>query len=158
MRRGRILATLGAAVILVVLGVAASQFNHKALQEPNAIEMYVATKVKGWLVSRLAQEPLPPEPPAAAISVANGRMQYGGSCATCHGQDGVTPTPLGNALYPPTPSLASQQVQDYSNRELFVVIKYGIRNTGMAGFAHIHSDEEIWYLVHYVRSLGEPRD
>ena len=157
MNRGR---TLGIAVvalvILLVLGVAASQFSHKALQEPSSIETYIAIKVKRWLVSRLAQEPFPPEPPPSENSIANGRMQYGGTCAVCHGQDGVTPTRLGNSLYPPTPSLASPQVQGYSNRELFVVIKYGIRNTGMAGFANIHSDEEIWNLVHYVRSLGEP--
>lgn len=54
-------------------------------------------------------------------------------------------------MYPRAPDLGSAGVQQWSDPELFWIIKYGIRLTGMPGFAKIHSDEEIWYLVHYVR-------
>ncbi len=74
----------------------------------------------------------------------------------CHGSDGRTPTALGRSFYPPAPDLGSPAVQQYSDAELFVVIKCGIRNTGMPGFGNIHADEEIWALVSYVRSLGTP--
>jgi mono/diheme cytochrome c family protein len=42
-----------------------------------------------------------------------------------------------------------------SDRELFWVIKNGIRLSGMPGFAKIESDEQIWELTYYVRSLGK---
>lgn len=76
----------------------------------------------------------------------------------CHGSNGRTPTVLGRSFYPPAPNLGSPAVQQYSDAELFVVIKRGIRNTGMAGFGNIHSHDEIWDLVSYVRSLGAPSE
>lgn len=42
-----------------------------------------------------------------------------------------------------------------SNRELFWVIKNGIRLSGMPGFAKVESDEQIWEEAYYVRSLGK---
>ena len=57
-------------------------------------------------------------------------------------------------MYPRAPDLGSPAVQRWSDAELFWIIKNGVRPTGMPGFAHIHSDEEIWNLVRFVRSLG----
>lgn len=50
--------------------------------------------------------------------------------------------------------LGSPEVQGMSDAELFWVIKNGIRLSGMPGFAKIESDEQIWDLTCYVRSLG----
>ena len=82
-------------------------------------------------------------------------MTFGGSCATCHGYDGRTPTDIGRSQYPPSPDLGSPAVQKWSDAELFWIIQHGIRLSGMPGFGRIHSDEEIWSLVRFVRSLGE---
>ena len=41
----------------------------------------------------------------------------------------------------------------YSDRELFWIIKNGIRWSGMPAFGRVESDEHIWNLVHYVRTL-----
>lgn len=147
-------------VVLLVGGgawYAAARANLSALETPGRVETYLATQAKRWLVARaVAHGPIPPEQASEPVSVANGTMQYGGSCATCHGQDGRKPTRLGESMYPPVPSLASPDVQRYSNAELFVVIKHGIRLSGMPGFGRIHSDKEIWDLVHYLRSLAPP--
>jgi mono/diheme cytochrome c family protein len=80
-------------------------------------------------------------------------MIYHGECQNCHGLDGRTPTALGKSMYPRSPSLASPQVQAWSDAELFRIIKHGIRHSGMPGFAPSESDEQIWRLVHYIRSL-----
>ncbi|MBI2956231.1 MAG: cytochrome c [Acidobacteria bacterium] len=145
--------------ILVVLAAvggayAAASFDLRARQSPSQLEGYVAAKAKRWLVARaVAREGVPPELAPSEITVASGHMQYGGSCASCHGQDGTTPTKMGLSMYPPVPGLGGPDAQRYSNAELFWIIKNGIRNTGMPGFGEIHSDTEIWHLVHYVRSL-----
>ena len=71
----------------------------------------------------------------------------------CHGEDGVTPTQVGLSLYPPTPSLGAPEIQRYTDAELFWVVKNGIRLTGMPGFGRFYSDQQIWHLVRYIRTL-----
>jgi mono/diheme cytochrome c family protein len=44
-------------------------------------------------------------------------------------------------------------VQRYSDQELFWILKNGIRLSGMPGFGRTESDEHIWTIVLYVRSL-----
>ncbi len=146
------------ALLLILAGAAfaAYQFSLSALNEPGRAETYLATKAKGWLVGRSARGPLPPAPPSNSSSVALGEMDFMGVCATCHGMDGRKPTDIGRWMYPRTPDLGSPGVQQWSDAELFWIIRNGIRLSGMPGFAKTHSDERIWRLVHYVRSLGTP--
>ena len=124
------------------------------MPEPGAFETSIATKVKDWYISRAARNRLPPAPARDAASIAAGGALFGMDCASCHGQDGRTPTPIGKWMYPRVLNLGSPAVQRMSDRELFWVIKNGIRLSGMPGFAHINNDEEIWQLTYYVRSLG----
>jgi hypothetical protein len=182
MRRWRLWITL----LLVALGLLSlgyylgATLNLSALQRPGKVETYVATKAKRWLVARSARGIMPPAAAEVSTSLMYGQWYFSCccsanagamcavshgtssacemcfSCASCHGQDGRTPTVLGRSLYPPAPDLGSPTVQQYADAELFVVVKQGIRLTGMPGFGHIFSDEEIWHLVHYVRSLGAP--
>ena len=58
-------------------------------------------------------------------------------------------------MYPRAPELDSDEVQRWTDAELFWIIKNGLRMTGMPAFAHIHSDDEIADLARYVRSLGQ---
>jgi mono/diheme cytochrome c family protein len=58
-------------------------------------------------------------------------------------------------MYPRVVDLGSPEVQSLSNRELFWIIKHGIRLSGMPGFGRINTDQEIWQLTYYVRSLGK---
>lgn len=147
-------------VSLVVLAVglagrrSLARLSLSALNEPGPSEVRIATALKRRIVGRSARGPLPTPPPNDAVSVANGRMQFGARCAACHGTDGRTPTDIGRWMYPRATDLGSPEVQRWTDAELFWIIKNGIRPTGMPGFARIHSDEEIWNLVHFVRSLG----
>lgn len=155
-RRGLVVSLI--VVVLLVAGIAvfAFTFNLSALESPGETEVWLATTAKKWLVARAVRtDPPPPAPAREPTSVASGYMQYGGSCATCHGKDGTEPAKLGLSMYPPAPALSHPDVQAYTDAELFWIVKHGIRHSGMPGFARLHSDEEIWHLVHYVRSLGE---
>jgi hypothetical protein len=65
-------------------------------------------------------------------------------------------------MSPPVPSLASTEVQSYTDGQLKWVIDYGIWPSGMPGSKGTLSDEEIWSIVIFLRhlppagSLGEP--
>lgn len=131
-------------------------FNVSALPDPGWLETSLATSAKHWYVARAARAKLPTAPPDNGQNVASGQALFGMACASCHGQDARTPTPMGQSMYPRATDLAAPAIQAYTNRELFWVIKNGIRLSGMPGFARTNSDEQIWQLVDYVRSLGNP--
>ena len=67
--------------------------------------------------------------------------------------DGHTPTDTGRWMYPRAANLTSSEVQQYTGRELFWIIKNGIRLTGMPAFGKVESDEQIWNLTNYVKTL-----
>ena len=154
-RKGALLVVLLLVLAAAGLTLAIDQFNLSALGEPGPLETYLATRAKRWIVGRSARGPLRPAPLNDTASVAIGGMQFRGECAACHGIDGRTPTDIGRWMYPRTLTLSSPEVQQWSDAELFWIIKNGIRLSGMPGFGKIHSDEQIWHLVHYVRSLGQ---
>jgi len=155
-RRGLIITLTIVALLLAGALVFAFTFILSALETPGETETWLATKAKRWLIARAVRaEPPPPAPAWSHETVSSGEMYYGMSCATCHGKDGHEPAKLGLSMYPPVPGLGSPQVQAYSDAELFWIIKHGIRHSGMPGFARLHSDEDIWHLVHYLRSLRE---
>ena len=143
-------------VLIIIVGAyAVMHVNISALPEPGPFETSIATKAKDWYISRAARGSLPPAPTNDASSVSAGETLFGMGCATCHGQDGHKPTPIGKTMYPRVLDLGSPEVQEMSDRELFWVIKNGIRLSGMPGFAKIESDEQIWELAYYARSLGK---
>src|SRR3970040_7251 len=105
--RGRLLVLLIAAGAILGLWLLISHLSLSALDEPGSVETYAATKAKRWMVGRSARGLLSPAPPEAAVSLASGRMFFGGRCASCHGLDGRTPTDVGQWMYPRAPDVGS---------------------------------------------------
>lgn len=153
MRRFVVIASV-VLLVLVVVGGAVRQFSLTALDEPGRAETYLATKAKHLLVSRDSRD-VPPEPSSTAASIAAGEKLYGVECASCHGLNGRTPTDAGRWMYPRAADLTSGQVQQYSDRELFWIVRNGIRFSGMPAFGKVETDEHIWQLVHYIRTLNQ---
>ena len=92
-----------------------------------------------------------------------GKDAFGHYCVVCHGLDGQnTGVPFAANLSPPVPSLASKQVQSYSDGQLKWIIENGIAPSGMPSSHGILNDDEVWSIVVYLRhlppagSLGEP--
>lgn len=152
--RGRLIVVAIIAVIIIVGAYGVMHVSLSALPQPGPLETAIASEAKDWYIGRAARSSVPPPPKTVAPGIATGEEAFGMDCANCHGQDGRKPTPIGQAKYPRVLDLGSPEVQEMSDAELFWVIKNGIRLSGMPGFAHIESDDEIWQLTFYVRSLG----
>ena len=93
-----------------------------------------------------------------------GKEAFGHYCMVCHGLDGQnTGVPFAENLSPPVPSLASKEVQEYTDGQLKWIIANGIAPSGMPASHGILNDDEMWSIVVYIRhlppagSLGEPR-
>ena len=149
-------------VLFLLVGVvAASQFNLSALPEPGTTETYIATKAKRFLIQRASRAAIPPPPADLQASIKEGDSLFGTECGQCHGLDGHKATDAGRWMYPRAADLTSPEVQRYSDRELFWIVKNGIRLSGMPGFGRVEPDEHIWDLVHFVRTLPssvDPKD
>jgi mono/diheme cytochrome c family protein len=143
---------------VAVLTLGFIQFKLDALQEPGHLETLLATRAKHFLVRRSSRQGTPPAPTNLQASIEEGDKLFGTDCAACHGLDGKKLTDTGRWMYPRAADLTSPEVQQYSDRELFWIVKNGIRFSGMPASGNVETDEHIWNLVHYVRALREPQN
>jgi mono/diheme cytochrome c family protein len=147
---------LALVIILIVAGIAYGVLSAdiSALPQPGNLETRVAAAFRNWYISRGAGRLSiqPPKYDASAVSAGEGL--FGMACASCHGKDGRHPTNMGKSMYPRVPDLGSPEVQKLSNGEVFWVVKNGIRLSGMPGFGNILSNDAIWQVTYYVRTLG----
>uniref|UniRef100_A0A7C1K3G2 C-type cytochrome n=1 Tax=Thermomicrobium roseum TaxID=500 RepID=A0A7C1K3G2_THERO len=95
-------------------------------------------------------------PPSSARPQAleTGRIVYLGACSQCHGADADGKGWLGMLSYPPASALNDADTQARSDAELYWIIANGLSFTGMPGFRDRLSDEQIWAVVTYLRSLS----
>jgi mono/diheme cytochrome c family protein len=150
----RLLFLLIALVLVVGAGIAGfTQIRPDAIQPPGYLETVFATQAKHLLIRWKSRKGIPPAPSNLPASVEEGDKVYATDCTMCHGADGHSPTDNGRWMYPRASDLTSHDVQDYSDRELFWIVKNGIRLSGMPAFGKVESDEHIWNLVNYLRTL-----
>ena len=89
-----------------------------------------------------------------SILVMKGFDHYNEMCVTCHGAPGLEPGELAQGLNPPAPVFAHSS----SNRnaaETFLIVKNGIKMTGMPAWAPTHDDSAIWAMVAFLRHLPQ---
>ncbi|HEY1578317.1 MAG TPA: cytochrome c [Terracidiphilus sp.] len=140
--------------MLFIRGIAATP--------PGAVETSLLSEMKHhvFVGDKSKRNPLQ----ATAETLADGKDAFSHYCVACHGLDGQnTGIPFADRMSPPVPSLASKEVQSYTDGQLKWVIDNGIWPSGMPGSKEILSDDEIWSIVLYLRhlppagSLGEPQ-
>jgi mono/diheme cytochrome c family protein len=87
-------------------------------------------------------------------TLADGKEAFGHYCVACHGMDGQnTGVPFADHISPPIPSLASPDVQSYTDGQLKWILDNGIWPSGMPGSKGTLSDDELWSIVIYLRHL-----
>jgi cytochrome c553 len=128
---------------------------------PGRLERSVIAGIKHHITVRNRNEKNPL--PFNAENLAAGKEAFGHYCIACHGLDGQnTGVPFADRMSPPLPSLASTEVQSYTDGQLKWIIDNGIAPSGMPSSRETLSDDEIWSIVHFLRhlppagSVGEP--
>ena len=141
-------------VVVVALAVGTvKRFTLSALPEPGQTETFLATEAKRFLVHKGSRRGIPPAPLDRQTAIKEGDRLFRRECASCHGTSGYDLTDAGRWMYPRAADLTSRDSQSYSDREVFWIIKNGVRMSGMPAFGRVESDEHIWDLVFYVRNL-----
>jgi mono/diheme cytochrome c family protein len=154
MRGSRVLAVVGSATTLALTACRATP--------PNRFESAVMTWTKHNITVRGTHDKNPIA--TSADKIEAGKQAFAFYCVVCHGRDGQnTGVPFANSMSPPIPSLASTDVQRYTDGQLKWIIANGLGPSGMPGSKGILSDDDMWTIVVYLRhlppagSLGEPR-
>jgi mono/diheme cytochrome c family protein len=84
----------------------------------------------------------------------DGKEAFSHYCVACHGMDGQnTGVPFVDHISPPIPSLASKNVQSYTDGQLKWILDNGIWPSGMPGSKGTLSDDELWSIVVFLRHL-----
>jgi cytochrome c553 len=94
----------------------------------------------------------PDELPRYAIQPAAGHFARG--CAVCHGAPGEPRSPTVHLMLPQPPALAGK-VGEWTDAELFRIVKHGVRFTGMPAWPAQHRDDEVWAMVAFLRELPD---
>lgn len=155
----RSLSTLFLAVpgsVVLVVGVLAvviytGGYNVSAMEREPALLRWLLISVRESSVERRARGVEVPVLDDEA-RLERGFRSYREMCVVCHGRPGGERSPLAKGLNPQAPDF-SRPDHDMLAAELFWVIKNGIRMTGMPAWGRTHSDEELWDLVAFVKTL-----
>jgi mono/diheme cytochrome c family protein/uncharacterized membrane protein len=92
--------------------------------------------------------------PLTQESITAGREVYLENCTTCHGQDGLGDGPGATGLNPPPANLTEPHVGVHTDGDLHWWISHGIP-PAMPPFGEDLTQDEIWNVINYVRSLGD---
>jgi cytochrome c553 len=119
---------------------------------PGKLETTIITSIERHVLigNKSQKNPFPDTPE----TWADGKEAFSHYCVACHGMDGQnTGVPFTGHISPPIPSLASRDVQRFTDGQLKWILDYGIRPSGMPGSKGILSDDELWSIVVFLRHL-----
>lgn len=86
----------------------------------------------------------------AMIRLGAGYFETG--CAACHGAPGRERNPIVETMEPSPPDLASKEVSNFTDKELYWIVWNGVRYTAMPGWAGDHREDEVWAIVAFLRN------
>lgn len=136
-------ASLGVAVLYLGLAPVAAD------KMPSTLEARIlGVALHNAVLQRTNGEREPP-PPSSEDLVSGGEI-YKEMCSRCHGEAGAVSSPLGSSFYPPAPLLPGHK-SEWTERELFWIIKHGIRNTAMPAWAALLADDDIRQVAALVK-------
>ncbi len=118
------------------------------------------------LVTAAGTQTHPPEPhrhaegqalenpvPSTLDSVATGRQRYVFMCRECHGNGGLGDGDMAHAGGEVPNFTDDAWLHGPSEGEMFLVIRDGV-TADMQPYANRLSDEDVWHLVNYLKTLA----
>jgi cytochrome c553 len=95
---------------------------------------------------------VPPLDDEALLAPAAGHFQTG--CALCHGSPAQGANDSVLSALPPPPNL-KMRIPEWTDAQLFEIVKHGVRFTGMPAWPTQARDDEVWAMVAFLRRLPE---
>ena len=88
--------------------------------------------------------------------VRKGAGHYASSCTPCHGAPGIERGPVPRAMLPePPPLVRVMATRQWSDAQLFWIVKHGIKYTAMPAWVAQNRDDEAWAMVAFLQRLPD---
>jgi len=162
MKTLKFLALIGLLCILGAVGAAVFFFGGfysvaGTAAEPKFVD-WAMIQTRQASIARHAKDRAPANLGDAEFIKEGARAYTKRGCVHCHGAPGVEWSKFSEGLRPDPPDL-HEIVDNREPRELFWVIKNGIKMTGMPSFGVIEvPDQEIWSIVAFIKKLPTVKD
>jgi mono/diheme cytochrome c family protein len=80
-------------------------------------------------------------------------------CAVCHGEEGRGDGPAAKGMNPPPADfLDLEHSRTYKVGEKFWIVSEGLPNMGMPSFRDVLTEDERWYVIHFIHTWQEEGD
>jgi len=142
-----------AAVLALLIYARGGHMAVNADATPGRMENWAASRALDAAIEHQAPQVENPVPKTDA-NLIEGMKLYAMNCALCHGGLDRKPNVLGGALYPPSPQILVHGLDD-PEWHIFFATKHGIRLTGMAAWGKVMSDDALWKIVGFVKSVNQ---
>ena len=158
----QILALIGALGLIVAIVAAVfffgGYYNIAATEQDNGAVAWALIQVRQASIDRHATDTPPGTLNDPATIQAGAKAFAARGCVNCHGGPGAPWAKFSEGLNPGPPDL-KDVVGGLQPREIFWVVKNGIRMTGMPSFAGAGvPDPEIWSMVAFLKKLPTVSD
>lgn len=130
-----------------VYNIAASQGHWRIIEWILAFGMNNSVELR----ARSVPEPPPLDNPDLYIL---GAGHFHRACAACHGAPGVPADLTARNALPPPPALTHVS-SEWNDRELFWIVKHGIKYTGMPAWIAQERNDEVWPIVAFLKRLPQ---
>ncbi len=92
-------------------------------------------------------------------AAAAGRGIFNQNCSACHGFEGRADVPLARVFYPkPAANFHLPRYKDFTDGHWFNKVARGVPGTRMPRWDQTLNDEQVWYVVEYLKSLAADQD
>ena len=152
--KGVIVGAVGMLLLLVLISlgvILTGGYNVAATDRHNPIIGWALSNTMENLVrNRALDGPAAPEFTLAMVKAGAG--EYKAMCAHCHGGVGESRAEWARTMRPKPPALA-HAATEWSPREIFWLVKHGVKMSGMPAFGPTHDDRTIWSIAAFVKQM-----
>jgi mono/diheme cytochrome c family protein len=147
--------TLCASAIILTLGgvgfVYSGVYDVSATAPDSGLMYWTAHQTMEHSVKRRMGANIAPANLHMTATIAAGGALYADNCVICHGAPDRERSDISMGLNPQPPDLFDA-MREPDAAEDFQFIKYGVKMTGMPGFAGTKTDDHIWALVGFLNT------
>ena len=84
--------------------------------------------------------------------ILKGATHYDFGCRSCHGSPGGRQPRIAQHMTPEAPGL-QPLIAEWKPKELFMLVKHGVKFTGMPAWPSQQRDDEVWAMVAFLQKL-----
>jgi len=127
-------------------------YNISAMVPHNNLTLWMMNTVKDNSVKHNADDKIKMPDLSDKSLLKMGFVHYREMCVSCHGAPGIKQSEFAEGLYP-NPPMLSKVAKEWTPQQLFWITKNGLKMTGMPAFGPTHTDDMIWAIVAFTKTL-----